>query len=122
MPESRRFHHRRLPDHSALLAGREPTGSVAWQSDRLQVWFNNTITGWRDDGSHAHAASDEIFVVLEGTVVVSVDGELVEVGPGEFCCFPTGLVHAVVETRPPLRTFMLRAPSISDKRSTRPAP
>ena len=77
--------------------------------------FNNTQTGWRDDGSHSHAASDETFIVLEGTVVIDVEGECVDAGPGEFCCFPAGLAHGIVETRPPLRTFMLRAPSIDDK-------
>lgn len=115
MNESRSFHHRRLPEHSALLSGRDPRGEVAWQSDRLQLWFNNTDTGWRDDRSHAHLASDEIFVVLEGTVVVDVEGDRVAIGPGEFCCFPAGMQHAVVETHPPLRTLMFRAPSIDDK-------
>ena len=113
---ARAFHHRHLPDHSSLLAGQRPEEwDVAWRSDRLQIWFNNTELGWQDDGSHAHAASDEIFIVLEGTVVIEVDGARVEIGPGEFCCFPQGLAHSVVETRPPLRTFMLRAPSIDDK-------
>jgi mannose-6-phosphate isomerase-like protein (cupin superfamily) len=117
MTGNRRFHHRRLPDHSALLAGRDPRGAVAWKSDRLQLWFNNTNTEWHDDGSHAHRESDEIFVVLEGEVVVEVNGERITIGPGEFCCFPQGLRHAVVETHPPLRTFMIRAPSIDDKAS-----
>ena len=58
---------------------------------------------------------DGIFVVLEGTVVVQVDGDRVAIGPGEFCCFPAGLRHAVLETQPPLRTLMFRAPSIDDK-------
>jgi hypothetical protein len=44
-----------------------------------------------------------------------VDGERVAVGPGEFCCFPHGLRHSVVETIPPLRTLMFRAPSVEDK-------
>lgn len=60
--------------------------------------------------------SDEIFVVLEGVVIVEVDGERVEIGPGEFCCFPSGQEHSVVETRAPLRTLMLRAPSVDDKK------
>jgi mannose-6-phosphate isomerase-like protein (cupin superfamily) len=115
MADSRRFHHRRLPDHSALLAGREPRGPVAWQSDRLQIWFNDTDTGWTDAQPHAHRDSDEVFVVLEGTVVVEVNGERVNICAGEFCCFPTGVVHSVVATEPPLRTLMLRAPSIDDK-------
>jgi uncharacterized cupin superfamily protein len=25
--------------------------------------------GWSDDGPHAHDASDEIFIVLEGTII-----------------------------------------------------
>ncbi len=79
MTEARRFHHRRLPDRSALLAGREPRGPVAWQSDRLQLWFNNTDTEWHDQGLHAHRESDEIFVVLEGTVVVEVDGDRITI-------------------------------------------
>lgn len=112
----RAFHHRPLPTYSTLLAGRAPEGrEVAWKSDRLQIWFNDTTEGWSDDGVHAHTDSDEIFIVLEGTVILDVAGERVEVGPGEFCCFPDGLAHAVVETIPPLRTFMLRAPSIDDK-------
>lgn len=115
MAEVRHFHHVALPDHSALLAGREPNGPVGWQSDRLQLWFNNTETGWQDVGAHAHRESDEIFVVLEGTLVVDVAGVRIEVGPGEFCCFPQGMKHAVVETRPPLRTLMFRAPSVDDK-------
>lgn len=115
MTDVRRFHHHQLPDHSALLAGRVPTGPVAWQSDRLQLKFNNTDIEWHDDGPHSHQESDEIFVVLEGTVVVEVDGKRVRIEPGDFCCFPSGLRHEVVETHPPLRTLIFRAPSTDDK-------
>lgn len=55
------------------------------------LWFNDSKEGWSDDGVRAHAANDEIFIVLEGTVILDVAGERVEVGPGEFCCFPDGL-------------------------------
>lgn len=108
------FHHRRLPDKSTVLTGRRPPNDIGWRSDRLQILYNNTTVGWTDDGRHSHTESDEVFIVLEGTVVVEVDGERVEIGPGEFCCFGVGVVHSVVETRPPLRTFMVRAPSIKD--------
>ena len=47
--------------------------------------------------------------------MVELDGERVEVGPNQFCCFPQGCVHAVVETRAPLKALMLRAPSVDDK-------
>jgi mannose-6-phosphate isomerase-like protein (cupin superfamily) len=81
----------------------------------LQVWFNQTQTAWVDELAHAHARSDELFVVLEGTIVVEVEGEAFRVGPGEFCCFPAGLSHRIVATEPPLRTLMIRAPSVDDK-------
>lgn len=88
---------------------------LAFPSESLQIWFNDTGTRWSDDRPHLHAASDEIFVVLEGTVVVAVEGKSVRVGPDEFCCFPAGLVHQIVATEPPLRTLMIRAPSADDK-------
>jgi mannose-6-phosphate isomerase-like protein (cupin superfamily) len=114
----RRFHHRRLPQESTLLAGRRPPNELAFRSESLQVWFNETASGWVDDGPHLHTVSDEMFVVLAGTVVVEVEGEHVRVGPGEFCCFPAGLSHQIVATEPPLRTLMIRAPSVDDKLKT----
>lgn len=40
--------------------------------------------------------------------MVEVDGDRVTIGPGEFCCFPQGLQHGVVETHPALRTLMFQ--------------
>jgi mannose-6-phosphate isomerase-like protein (cupin superfamily) len=113
--DERGFHHARLPSESALLAGRFTSNELAFHSESLQVWFNETNTGWTDDRAHFHEASDEIFVVLAGTVVVEVNGERVRVEAGEFCCFPAGLSHQIVSTEPPLRTLMIRAPSVEDK-------
>jgi mannose-6-phosphate isomerase-like protein (cupin superfamily) len=111
----RGFHHAQLPRESALLAGRFTASDAAFRSESLQVWFNETATGWADDRSHFHTASDEMFVVVVGVVIVEVNGERVRVEAGEFCCFPAGLPHQVVATEPPLRTLTIRAPSIDDK-------
>jgi mannose-6-phosphate isomerase-like protein (cupin superfamily) len=109
------FHHRKLPNHSALLSGRQPPDQVGFQSDLLQIWYNNTTERWVDPGPHAHQISDECFIVLRGSIVVQVEDERVVIGPGEFCCFPRGLFHAVVEVHPPVETLMIRAPSVDDK-------
>jgi mannose-6-phosphate isomerase-like protein (cupin superfamily) len=109
------YHQRRLPDHSDLLAGRKPPSEVGFRSDALQIWYNNTDSPWRDPGAHMHTDSDECFVVLRGELVVEVDGERFTVGPREFCCFPRGLYHAVIEAHPPVETLMIRTPSIEDK-------
>lgn len=110
-----RFHHRPLPDHSALLTGRVPPNELAFQSGALQIWYNNTAKPWQDASLHAHLKSDECFVVLRGALVVEVDGERHTIGPREFCCFPAGVYHAVVAVTTPVETLMIRAPSVDDK-------
>jgi mannose-6-phosphate isomerase-like protein (cupin superfamily) len=109
------FHRRRLPDFSTLLSGHTPPNEVGFRSARLQIWYNNTTDGWADPTPHLHRESDECFVVLRGTLIVEVEGERFAIGPREFCCFPAGVWHAVVEVRPPVESLMIRAPSIDDK-------
>lgn len=110
-----RFHHQRLPDFSTLLAGRVPRDDIGFASERLQIWYNHTERSWRDLAPHAHERSDECFIVLAGRLVVEVEGERHEIGPGEFCCFPAGVFHCIVEVYPPAETLMIRAPSCEDK-------
>jgi len=62
-----------------------------------------------------HAQSDECFIVLNGSLLVEVEGERVVVGPREFCCFPSGVYHAIIEVETPAETLMIRAPSVNDK-------
>jgi mannose-6-phosphate isomerase-like protein (cupin superfamily) len=109
------FHRASLPDHSALLMGRQPPDDVAFRSDLLQVWYNNTDEPWKDVAPHFHTDSDECFIVLAGELVVEIEGMRMVVGPREFVCFPRGTVHSVVEVHPPAETFMIRAPSVEDK-------
>lgn len=110
-----RFHRAKLPNHSTLLVGREPPDEVGFRSDLLQIWFNHSDSPWQDDGPHAHLETDECFIVLTGQLVVEVEGERLLIGPREFMCFPRGLVHHVVEVRPPVETFMIRSASVDDK-------
>lgn len=110
------FFHRQLPSQSDLLAGREPPSEVGWQTDDLQIWFNNTDQPWKDPGLHVHDHSDEIFIVLSGELLIEVAGERLTIAPGEFCCFRKGTAHAIVDVTTPAQTLMIRAPSIDDKR------
>lgn len=114
---SRKYHHARLPDYSTLLSGRVPRDGIGFQSDALQIWYNNTDESWVGAGEmpHYHTESDECFLVLRGELVVEVEGERFTVGPREFCCFPRHVFHAIVEVRPPAETLMIRAPSVEDK-------
>ena len=115
MASSPRFHHRKLPGYSTLLSGRMPPDAVGFRSDRLQIWYNQTNQPWHDPAPHFHTDSDECFIVLRGEIVVEVEGERHVIGPGEFCCFPVGVLHSVIAVHPPVESLMIRAPSIEDK-------
>ncbi|MSP14648.1 MAG: cupin domain-containing protein [Chloroflexi bacterium] len=111
------FHHRKLPDYSTFLSGHTPPNDVGFQSQQLQIWYNKTDLSWVGSGEtpHMHLLSDECFIVLAGSLIVEVNGERFTVGPREFCCFPAGLNHAIIEVHPPIETLMIRAPSADDK-------
>lgn len=107
--------HRRLPQKSGLLVGPRPPDDFAYQLDHLQIWFNRTDEPWNDPAPHFHQESDEVFIVLKGELVVEVNGERITVGPDEFCAFPAGVVHSVVDVHTPHESLMIRAPSVQDK-------
>jgi len=109
------YHHRKLPEYSTLLSGHTPRDDNGFQSQHLQIWYNHTDRSWVDEGPHMHTESDEIFVVLQGALTIEVEGERFSVGAREFCCFPRGVYHSIVEVHPPVETLMIRAPSIDDK-------
>jgi mannose-6-phosphate isomerase-like protein (cupin superfamily) len=110
--------HRKLEvttTHWALISGRNPTDALSFQSERLQVIFNETSTTWHDTVAHAHRGSDEIYIVLEGKMVTTVNDELFNVGAGEVLCVPSGAVHQLMRVEVPHRSLVLRSPSVDDK-------
>jgi mannose-6-phosphate isomerase-like protein (cupin superfamily) len=113
----KKFHHRKLPDFSTLLSGHTPPNDVGFKTQHLQIWYNNTDESWVGNGEipHRHMESDECFVVLKGSLIVDVDGETHTIGSREFCCFPAGVYHSILEVHPPVETLMIRAPSTDDK-------
>jgi quercetin dioxygenase-like cupin family protein len=42
---------------------------------------------------HSHIAFDETIYGLEGVTTWTVDGETIEIGPGEAVCVPRGAIH-----------------------------
>jgi mannose-6-phosphate isomerase-like protein (cupin superfamily) len=62
-----------------------------------------------------HRDSDECFIVLRGTITVESEGHIFTVGPREYCCFPRGVYHALIDSRPPVEALIIRAPSVDDK-------
>jgi len=113
----RSFHHRKLPNYSALLSGHLPTDEISFRSEDLQIWYNNADKTWIDipEVPHFHENSDELFLVLKGALYVEVDGQVHRIGEREFCCFPSGQWHSIVRVEVPAETLMIRSPSVDDK-------
>ena len=63
---------------------------------------------------HYHAASEEIYVVLEGEGDIEIDGDERRVEVGDAALIPAGAWHQIVATSP-LRFLCCCAPPYSDK-------
>ena len=97
------FDHLQLIDIPSEAASREP-------------WFNETLVSVNDavvrlgviDGDfhwHKHDDQDEFFLVLDGELLVDVEGSgTITVGRHQACSVPKGVVH---RTRAPRRTTIL---------------
>jgi mannose-6-phosphate isomerase-like protein (cupin superfamily) len=78
-------------------------------------WVNQTLTTVNDsvvrlgvvEGEfhwHKHDREDELFFVLEGTLLLDFEGKTVELGPRQAMVVPRGVVH---RTRAEVRTVVL---------------
>ena len=78
-------------------------------------WFNQTLTKVNDsvvrvgivEGEyhwHKHDNDDEFFYVVDGQLLVDLEGETIELNPGQGITVPKGVLH---RTRAPKRTVML---------------
>jgi len=65
--------------------------------------------------AHYHTDSDEIYIVLEGEMLIHVESKLVLVKAGEYLCIPKMERHKLLEVTVPHRSFVVRGPSIQDK-------
>lgn len=78
-------------------------------------WYNQTLTRVNDavvrlgvvKGEyhwHEHQDEDEFFVVVEGSLLIDLEGSSVELAPGQGFTIPKGVRH---RTRAPERCVML---------------
>lgn len=81
----------------------------------VEPWFNQSLTEVNDcvvrlgviEGEfhwHDHEAEDEFFFVLEGELLIDLEGETVTLGPHQGYTVPRTVRH---RTRAPKRTVML---------------
>ena len=87
-----------------------------------QEWFNQTLCQVNDcvvrvgvfaKGEfhwHKHDREDEFFYVMEGRLLLDLEGRTAELAPGQGFVVPRGVVH---RTRAPTRTIVLMIESAS---------
>ena len=98
LADGRVFGHLELIDVPAEAAAHEP-------------WFNETLTSVNDavirlgviDGDfhwHKHDDQDEFFLVLDGELLVDIEGsDTITLGRHQACSVPKGVVHRTRATR-----------------------
>lgn len=112
---TRQYLRRSLPREFTVLGGPNPTDALAFRSSNLQILWNCSDESWTDLGQHYHRESDEVFIVLKGSLEVEVEQEVFTVDAGELCFFPAGVWHAITRANPPVEALVIRAPVTSDK-------
>jgi quercetin dioxygenase-like cupin family protein len=69
-----------------LLEGEASGGSVA-------VFHFDVPVGAKVPAAHSHDGYEETIYGLDGVLTWTVDGQKIDVGPGEVLCIPRGAVH-----------------------------
>jgi mannose-6-phosphate isomerase-like protein (cupin superfamily) len=89
---------------------------LAWEAAAHEPWFNQTLTTVNDavvrlgvlQGEfhwHKHDHEDEFFLVLDGELVIEVEGrDAVTLGPQQGFTMPKGITH---KTSAPTRTVVV---------------
>lgn len=105
-----------LGEALTVVSGPNPPTSDGFRSTRVQVLHWRVDHEFSDPGPHLHESSDEVYVVLDGSIDVQVEDDTIRVGPDEALVVGAGVVHSLVAVQHPARGLSIRGPSIGDKR------
>jgi mannose-6-phosphate isomerase-like protein (cupin superfamily) len=83
----------RFQDHVAFTADRMAKIALA-RTERAQLDLYCLEPG-QEQKAHVHADQDKIYVVLEGTARLVVDGQEAVLAPGEAAVARAGQVHGI---------------------------
>lgn len=105
-----------LGEALTVVSGPNPPTADGFRSTRVQVLHWRVDHEFSDPGPHLHESSDEVYVVLDGSIDVQVEEGTIRVGPDEALVVGAGVVHSLVAVQHPARGLSIRGPSIGDKR------
>ena len=96
-------------------------GQARLPSEHLCMAYVNLPTGESVEADrhphrlHLHQESWEYYIALQGTRVLHIEGELVEINEGELLEVPPGTQHVLHATHPPFKGIEFRVPRRDDK-------
>jgi mannose-6-phosphate isomerase-like protein (cupin superfamily) len=88
--------------------------ATAEETDGAFILFEDRMTRGKTTPLHTHPHDDEIFIVLEGEILVHVEGTEHLVGPGGVAVAPRGVPHAFLVTSELARILTLETPGSAE--------
>jgi len=77
--------------------------------------FEDVMAGGKTTPLHRHPEADEMTYVLEGEVIVNVDGKETRVGAGGMSFVPKGVPHAFLVVSESARLLSLHSPAATSQ-------
>ena len=103
-------------DKRAFLGGGLHTWKLmAEETDGAFFLFEDALSKGKTTPLHRHPDSDETTYVLEGEIVVNVDGQESRVGAGAMSFVPRGVAHAFLVVSDGARLLTLKTPGIGQE-------
>jgi quercetin dioxygenase-like cupin family protein len=87
----------------------------AAETDGAFMLFENDMPRGKSTPLHLHRGEDETLYVLEGEILVHIDGEDHAVGPGGIAVAPRGVPHAFLVTSETARVLCLQTPGSAEQ-------
>ena len=88
--------------------------ATAAETDGAFMLFENRIPQGKTTPLHAHANEDEALYVLDGEIVVHIDGQNHHLGPRGIAVALRGVPHAFLVTSPTARVLCLQTPGSAE--------
>jgi quercetin dioxygenase-like cupin family protein len=84
------------------------------ETDGAFMLFEDHMSQGKATPLHAHANEDEALYVLEGDILVHIDGKEYSVGARGIAFAPRGVPHAFLVTSPTARVLCLQTPGSAE--------
>jgi quercetin dioxygenase-like cupin family protein len=103
-------------DKQAFLGGGLHTWKVlAEETDGAFFLFEDALSKGKTTPLHRHPEADETVYVLEGEILVNVDGRESRVGTGGMSFVPRGVAHAFLVVSDGARLLTLKTPGVGQE-------